>query len=96
MSASNVEHVDILHSLYFMLRYHGAAKRYKQAVEVCVLVCVGWGRGGCGGANLMEKRLVVVDVVDADDHLGGATEWERTSGGVVVCGCDVEDVLRPT
>lgn len=42
----------------------------------------------------MEERLVVVDVVDADDDLGGAAERVWAAGRVIVGGGDVEDVLR--
>lgn len=42
----------------------------------------------------MEERLVVVDVVDADDDLGGAAERVRAARRVVVGGGDVENVLR--
>lgn len=41
------------------------------------------------GSHLVEERLVVVDVVDAYNHLGGAAKWKRPSGGVVVSGRDV-------
>ena len=44
--------------------------------------------------HLPEDRLVVVDVVDPHDDLGGAAERERAAGRVVVRGRDVEDVLR--
>lgn len=46
-------------------------------------------------AHLLEDGLVVVDVVDSHDDLGGAAERVRAAGRVVVRGGDVEDVLRP-
>lgn len=46
------------------------------------------------GCHLVEERLVVVDVVDADDDLGGAAERVRAARRVVVSGGDVENVLR--
>lgn len=50
----------------------------------------------CEFSHLLEHRLVVVDVVDPHDDLGGAAEWIRPAGRVVVGGGDVEDVLRPS
>lgn len=45
------------------------------------------------GSHLVEDGLIVVDVVYAHDDLGGATEWVGPTGGIVVRGRDVEDVL---
>lgn len=45
--------------------------------------------------HLVEQRLVVVDVVDPHDDLGGAAERVRPPRRVVVRGRDVEDVARP-
>lgn len=44
--------------------------------------------------NLIKHRLVVVDVIDPNDDLCGAAEWIGATGSIVICGGDVEDVLR--
>lgn len=46
-------------------------------------------------SHLLEHRLVVVDVIDSHDDLGGAAERIWPAGRVVVRRGDVEDVLRP-
>ena len=46
-------------------------------------------------SHLIEDGLVVVDVVDAHDDLGRATEGQGPAGVVVVGRRDVEDVLGP-
>ena len=50
----------------------------------------------CELSHLLEHRLVVVDVVDPHDDLGGAAERIRPAGRVVIGGGDVEDVLQPS
>lgn len=46
-------------------------------------------------AYLLKDRFVVVDVVHADDDLGGGREGLGAARGVVIGRCDVQDVLYP-
>lgn len=46
-------------------------------------------------SHLLKDGFVVVDVVDANDDLGGAAEREGSAGRIVVRGSNVEDILGP-